>query len=175
MFAKATLLSAVCLFATTSEGKDTVSYQIEVQVLAAQPALVVKGKVRVEKAGDAIGGNIGAVATHLGAAKLKPAGAPFTRTYSFENGVLEFESGFPVAAGAKGKGDVIATELPNGMVATTIHVGDQATSEKAYEAIHAWMKANGKSPAGAPWEVYLTDPGETPASQARMQVFFPVQ
>ena len=52
-------------------------------------------------------------------------------------------------------------------MATTVHVGDQATSESAYNALHAWMKANGKQPAGAPWEVYVADD--------KMEIFFPIR
>ena len=168
MFAKAIVMSAVVTFTiTNAEGKEAMKYEVQVQEVAAQPALVVKGRVQIEKAGDAIGGNIGAVGAFLKAAHVQPAGAPFTRTYSFENGVLEFESGFRVAASAKGKGDVIATELPKSKVATTFHVGDQTKSEDAYKAIHAWMAANGKQPAGAPWEVYESD--------TKMQIFFPIQ
>ena len=130
------------------------------------PALVVKGRVQIEDAGEVIGGNIAAVDAYLKAAHIHPAGAPFTRTYSFENGVLEFESGFRVAAPAKGQGDVIATELPKSRVATTLHLGGGAESEAAYQAIHAWMAAHGKEPAGAPWEVYESD--------TKMQIFFPI-
>ena len=47
-----------------------------------------------------------------------------------------------------------------------VHVGDQASSETAYAALHAWMKSNGKRPAGAPWEVYVAD--------GTMEIFFPI-
>ena len=50
---------------------------------------------------------------------------------------------------------------------TTTHTGPQETSEKAYEAIHAWMAKHGKSPAGAPWESY--------AGEKSMEIFFPVK
>ncbi len=142
-------------------------YHIQVLDHDARPALVIKGKVKIEQAGEAIGGNIGAVGSHLKKAGLQPAGAPFTRTYQFADGVLEFESGFPLAEPAKSHGELIATELPKARVATTVHVGDQATSENAYNAIHDWMKANGKQPAGAPWEIYVTDD--------RMEIYFPIR
>jgi len=144
-----------------------VKYDIQLQDHAARPALVIKGKVKIEQAGDAIGGNIGAVSDHLKKAGLQPAGAPFTRTYQFADGVLEFESGFPLTEAVKSQGSLVATELPKAKVAVTVHVGDQATSENAYNALHAWMKANGKQPAGAPWEVYVADD--------RMEIYFPVR
>lgn len=148
-------------------GNDAVTYDIQVKEHAARPALVIKGKVKIEQAGDAIGGNIGAVGGYLEKAGLQPAGAPFTRTHQFADGVLDFESGFPLAKPATSQGNIVATELPKATVATTVHVGDQATSEKAYEAIHAWMEANGKQPAGAPWEVYVADD--------RTEIYFPVR
>ena len=67
------------------------------------------------------------------------------------------------------------TELPGALVATTVHVGPQETSELAYKAIHSWMAQNKKAEAGAPWEVYLTDPERTPADQAKTQICFPVR
>ncbi len=142
-------------------------YDIQVKNHAAQPALVIKGKVKIEKAGEVIGGNIGAVSGHLKKSGLQPAGAPFTRTYQFADGVLEFESGFPLTEPTKSKDKLVATELPKCKVATTVHVGDHVTSENAYNAIQAWMEANGKQPAGAPWEVYVADD--------RMEIFFPIQ
>lgn len=141
-------------------------YDIHVKDHAARPALVIKGQVRIEQARDAIGSKIDTVGRHLKKIALPPAGAPFTRTLRFADGVLEFESGFPLAQPVKSHGDLLATELPSAKVVTTVHAGDQATSEKAYSALHAWMEANGKQPAGAPWEVYVADD--------RMEIFFPI-
>ena len=167
MFSKAILVSFVTLFSTISEGKEAMKYDISVKDHAAQPALVIKGKIAVEKAGNAIGGSIGTISTYLEKAKIQPTGAPFTRTYSFENGVLEYETGFTLPKAAKSDGNLIATELPKVQVATTVHVGDQTSSENAYKAIHTWMKANGKQPAGAPWEVYV--------AEGKMEIYFPIR
>lgn len=150
-----------------ARGPQAVKYDIQVKEHAARPALVIKGKVKIEQTGEAIGGNIGAVSGHLEKAELQPAGAPFTRTFQFADGVLVFEVGFPLAKAATSQGNLVATELPKATVATTVHVGDQATSENAYNAIHDWMKANGKQPAGAPWEVYVADD--------RMEIYFPIR
>jgi effector-binding domain-containing protein len=176
MFLKATVLSLIVLFSSNinifAKGKEVVKkesikYNIQIEDHPAQSALVIKGKVAAEKAGDAIGSNIHAVGAHLEKIQVKPAGAPFTRTYSFKDGILEFETGFPIVTRAKTQGSIVATELPKTKVAKTTHVGDQSTSEHAYNAIHTWMNANGKKPAGAPWEVYT--------AKDRMEVYFPIQ
>lgn len=167
MLSKVILVSFVTLFTTLSEGKEAMNYVINVKDHAAQPALVIKGKIPVEKAGDAIGESIGTISNYLKKAKIQPTNAPFTRTYSFENGVLEFETGFTIAKPQRSDGKIIATELPKVQVATTVHVGGQSSSENAYDAIHAWMKTNGKAPAGAPWEVYVAD--------GKMEIYFPIR
>lgn len=143
------------------------NYTVKVKDHGARPALVIRGRVPIENAGEAIGGRLRAVSSYLEKAGLQPAGAPFTRTHGFADGVLEFEAGFPLAAAAPSSGELVATELPEAQVATTVHVGDQATSEDGYNALHAWMRENGRQPAGAPWEVYL--------AEDKTEIFFPIR
>ncbi|MCX6127184.1 MAG: GyrI-like domain-containing protein [Proteobacteria bacterium] len=155
--------------------KKNMEYRVELKNVEAQPALVIKGKAKVTEVGPVIGGILGKIEEHLKSQKASPSGPPFTRTFSFENGVLEFESGFPVASKIIGRGEIISTELPKGAVATTVHIGSQEDSPKAYEAIQRWLQANKKKESGAPWEVYLTDPASTPPEKSKMQIFFPVK
>lgn len=179
MFSKSALLAAIATtFITTTvittQGASAMSYQVEMQDVPAQTALVIRSKVKVEQAGEAIGGILGRIGAYLGKQGQNPAGAAFTRTYGHKDGVLEFEAGFPVAAGIKGDGDIIRTELPKSKVAVTTHIGSQDTSEEAYKAIHVWMAKNGKKEAGAPWETYVSPEG-TPEKDAKMLVFYPVR
>lgn len=160
---------------TTYSKENNMNYEIIVKETSAQPALVIKGKVKIEQAGEAIGEILGKIGAYLETNQINPTGAPFTRTYNFVNGMLEFEAGFPVSEGTLGEGEILATELPKGKVATTIHIGSQDKSEEAYKALHIWMETNHVSPAGAPWEMYLTDPETTPEAEAKMQIFFPIQ
>lgn len=151
------------------------NYKIETKYIETQPALVIKDKAKIEEVGSVIAGILGKVDEYLKAKKAAPAGPPFTRTFSFENGVLEFESGFPTKDKVIGKDEFISTELPKGKVASTIHVGSPDTSQQAYEAIHAWMAKNHVKEAGAPWESYLTDPASTPPEKSKMQIVFPIR
>jgi effector-binding domain-containing protein len=157
-----------------TQGASAMSYKIEMQDVPAQSALVIKSKVKVEQAGEAIGGILGRIGAYLGKQGLNPTGSPFTRTYSHKDGVLEFEAGFPVAASVKGDNDIIRTELPKGKVAVTTHIGSQDTSPEAYKALHVWMNKNGKKEAGAPWEMYISPDG-TPEKDAKMQIFYPIR
>lgn len=162
--------------ASTSPKKEKMmGYQIETLQTKAQPALVIKGKAKVEEVGEAIGTILGKIGKYLGETKHQPKGAPFTRTFQFKDGIIEFEAGFPVEKKVAPRGEIITTELPSAQVVTTTHIGPQETTERAYEALHAWMNKNKKKEGGAPWEVYLTDSEKTPSDQAKTQIYFPIR
>jgi effector-binding domain-containing protein len=60
-------------------------------------------------------------------------------------------------------GRVVASTLPAGQVALTVHYGPYAGLGDAYQAVHDWCTANGRHPAGPRWEVYgphRDDPAE---------------
>jgi effector-binding domain-containing protein len=60
-------------------------------------------------------------------------------------------------------GRVVASALPAGQVATTVHHGSYAGLGEAHQAVADWCAANGRQPAGTRWEVYgphREDPAE---------------
>jgi effector-binding domain-containing protein len=53
-----------------------------------------------------------------------------------------------------GHGDVIASTLPAGRVATTTHFGPYPQLHLAHQAIRDWCAAQGHTPTGVNWEIY---------------------
>jgi effector-binding domain-containing protein len=51
-------------------------------------------------------------------------------------------------------GRIVASELPAGRIATTVHRGSYAGLGEAHGAVIAWCEANGCRRAGPWWEVY---------------------
>jgi len=51
-------------------------------------------------------------------------------------------------------GRVVASTLPAGSVAMTVHRGSYAGLGSAHQAIHDWAAASGRRLAGPRWEVY---------------------
>ena len=51
-------------------------------------------------------------------------------------------------------GRVVASTLPAGQVAMTVHRGPYAGLESAHEAMLDWCAAQGRRPPGPRWEVY---------------------
>ena len=70
----------------------------------------------------------------------------------------------PIAGLAEPTDDIMVGSLHGGHVASTIHKGPYDTLNLGHEAIQLWMAEHGEEAAGAPWEVYITDPGEVPDS-----------
>ena len=62
--------------------------------------------------------------------------------------------GVEVGAPFEGSDGVLCSELPGGLVATTMHLGPYDRLGEAHDALHRWCRENGHALAGPSWEVY---------------------
>jgi AraC family transcriptional regulator len=161
--------------------RSVVSYTITKRELAPQPVLIGRKRVTPEQIADAIGQVLSRVFQHAEQAGIAISGRPFARYSDMSMGSMTIEPGMPVvahpAAGAdSADGEVSADTFPGGTVATTIHAGAYEKLREAYSALERWMEANGHTPAGSPWESYLTDPAEhADPAEWRTEVFWPIR
>ena len=151
------------------------SYEVTLNEQAALPTLVVRTRTSVHNLPSALGQAYGAVASYLGGLGQAPAGPPFSAYYNADMEDLDVEIGFPVAQALPGEGEVQAGRMQGGTVAMCLHMGPYSKIGPAYEALTAWMAENRYEAAGPAYEIYLNDPGDTPHSQLRTQVVFPVR
>lgn len=148
---------------------------IALRDLPAQPYLAVKKRASRAEIAAAIGDGLGKVAAHARGGAHAFAGPPFARFHSTGPGLLTFDVGLPVAASAAGGGEVEAGSLPAGPAACAIHAGPYDSLPETYAALERWIEAQGRRPAGAPWEVYVTDPGDHPdPADWRTEVCWPL-
>lgn len=156
--------------------EDTMAYEIEVRELQPQAVLAVRVSVPMEAIPTVMGEVFGELYAHVARAGLTPAGMPYARYHSFGAEEMDMEVGAPIAGAAEGEGRIVLGELPGGPAAVTWHIGPYDAIAAAYDAITAWMQQQGREPAGAPWEAYHTDPGETPdPADYRTEVFWPIR
>jgi AraC family transcriptional regulator len=149
--------------------RSDMAYQIVKKQFEPQPVLVMRRRVPR----SAIAAAITEVLPQLfhyaqqHAIALVPS-HPFTRYIEAGHGLLTIEPGIrivgprPPAAANAAKDGVIEDVLPGGPVVTTVHAGPYETLVDAYAAIESWMETQKLAAAGAPWESYITDPGEHP-------------
>jgi AraC family transcriptional regulator len=110
---------------------------------------------------------VGRVMEDVGA---QMAGAPFARYHHFSPDRVDLEIGAPIAFVTGGlqpisgrpDGIIGSSELPGGRAAVAIHRGPYDGLAATYDALAAWIAAEGHTAGDGPWEVYLSDPSEVP-------------
>jgi effector-binding domain-containing protein len=109
--------------------------------------------------------------------KIEANQPPFAMYLSYTAQSTVFIAGFPVKKPIKKlSGRIFYMETSPVTAAFALHTGSYMKVERVYNAMDEWIKMNNKKIAGAPWEVYLTDPAtEKDTSKWMTEVYFPVQ
>jgi len=150
--------------------------ETELRQLQPQPTATIRRTIAPADTADTLDEVLPEVWTYLERSGTHPAGPPFARWHVWEADRADLEAGMPVPAPVEGEGRIAASELPGGTVAVTVHRGPYDSLPDTYNALGAWMEANGHEHCGAPWEVYLTDPRETPEpADYQTEVYWPVR
>lgn len=140
-----------------------------------QPTLVIRTHSAVQDLAQAMGQAFGAVAQYLGQLGEHPAGPPYAAYHNMDMQNLDVEMGFPVARPLPGQGAIQPALIPGGQSVAGLHVGPYDQMHHVYEALTAWLKANGREATGVVYEVYLTDPNETAPEALQTQVLMPLR
>ena len=88
----------------------------------------------------------------------------------YKDDVPNVEVGVEVSGPFPPSGPVVASVLPAGEAATTVHRGPYDRLGDAHQAILTWCATHGREPAGPRWEVY-GDWHEDPA-QLETEVYY---
>jgi effector-binding domain-containing protein len=151
------------------------SYQISEEHREKVPTVSVRVKTTVEKIPDELGRIYHQVFSYLQEIGTNPAGAPFAWYHEMTEDSIDMEAGVAVGAPVSGNEEVNPSELPGGMVAVVWYTGPYGDAMvEAYRAIEQWMNDNNRIPTGGPWEVYWTDPAETPPEEYRTEIVWPM-
>ena len=70
------------------------------------------------------------------------------------DGVVDVEVGVELRVPCELTGEVVASTLPAGRIATVEHRGPYDRMHEAYEAFDAWLAADGTPKPSTHWEVY---------------------
>lgn len=125
-----------------------------------QPTLAQRRTVSQADIGPAMGEMLPAVFHAIIGQGQHPAGPPYSRYHSMPPEV-DFEAGCPVVDPVEAGEGFVSGELPGGRAASIVHTGPYDGLGEAWQALYAWVAAEGHT-ATAAWEVYLTDPGQEP-------------
>ena len=152
------------------------SLNFETRQVESQPILGIRATTTMDELSELMGSLFGEVYGYIQQSGQQPAGMPFSRYHEMDGGSVDLECGMPVASAIEGKGRIQAGELPAGTAATVTHFGPYDNLPQTWSALTEWMETQGLQPAGAPWEVYVTDPGaEADTSKWQTDIYFPVR
>lgn len=151
------------------------TYAMELRTIQSRPIVGIRVTTVPAELGATMDQLLPEVWGYLEGRGVQPAGPPFARYHDYGAERVDLEAGLPVSEPVAGEGRIAAGELPAGRAAVTWHVGPYDTLREAYDALASWIAAQGHRSAGAPWEVYWTDPGEVPdPAEWKTEVFWPL-
>ncbi len=88
---------------------------------------------------------------------------------------IDVEAAIPLPTALPGNEQISIRTLPGGLMACTIHTGDDLFLGQAYAALYRWMKDNGYQVIGPPRQVHLRRGEHLDPNQYVTEVQFPVE
>lgn len=167
-----TIQKQICKDITNLErGIDIMDYfdQIEIKLVETQPKniLSIRQKINVTDYGKYLGKLFETIAKE----KLTPVGAPMCiyhdEEFNPEN--YDTEIAVPVREVVTGTRD-----FPGCLCAMATLKGSYSQLNAVYSRLKEWTEAEGFRVNGAPFEIYLTNPGECKPEDFVTEVYFPV-
>jgi effector-binding domain-containing protein len=142
---------------------------VRVEVQERQPFTLAAKRVtiRPDQLCEAIGETAAEVGELLGDAA---AGRRLIVRYLSWAATAELEIGFEVEEPVQG---LEVTRVGGGPAAVALHIGPYDQLAAVTGEVAEWVGAHGEL-AGAPYEVYLNDPGQVPPDELRTEVVWPI-
>lgn len=161
-------------------GTSVAEIQIEATVMPAMKLMTITDSCSEKEISMRLGMLYGEIGAEMQKQGMKQSGAPFGIyhhvTMNDSVTYFRFEAGVPVDKAGTSNGRVKYSDSPGGNAVKGIHLGPYELTPASHEQILKWITNNGKTVAGSPWEVYVTDPGTEPdASKWITEIYYPVQ
>jgi len=130
----------------------------EIVEVALVPAAVVRDVVEMSTIGDFFDQSFGQILATLVAEGIEPTGPAFALYHGPPTTTADLEVGFPVDRVIGAVEPVEPGSTPAGRVARLTHIGPYDQLGPSWERLGSWIAAQGETPAGDLWEVYVTQP-----------------
>jgi effector-binding domain-containing protein len=159
--------------ANTNMEDSTMTYVCEISNQQPQPSLSIRTHAAAQDLPLTMGRCFSEIVTYVTAKGEQLVGPAYAAYFNMDMADLDVEIGFGLASPLPGQGEIAATWLPGGEIASTIYVGPYDGVGAAYEALTAWVQEQGRQATGAAYEYYLNDPSQL-NEPPRTQIVFPL-
>ena len=108
--------------------------------------------------------------------KMEMAGPPITITTKWEESTFEYENCIPIQ---NVKGDLSASVFESktysGNAVKIEHIGSYQNLSKSYDDVMSYITQMNLEISDNPWEVYISDPSNTPEDKLITYIYFPIK
>lgn len=149
---------------------------IQMISIPAKSILTMRVKCPSTEIGNKLGETYTEISKFMAANGISAVGAPFAIYHSYsETADVDMEPGMPIDYAKADSKTIKKGEIKAQDVVVADYYGPYEKTGTAHEAVSKWIKENGKTIAGSPWEEYVTDPGTEPDSTKWLtKVYYPV-
>jgi effector-binding domain-containing protein len=151
------------------------NYPCAIKEQEAQSFLAIRVRTPVSGLPAKLGESYGAIMGYLEGLGKQPAGMPFSAYYNQDMADLDVEIGIPTAEILAGSGNIYGADFPAGKVAECVYTGPYSQMEPAYQKLAEFVAEQGVEVTGVAYEKYIDDPGDTPVSELRTLIVFPLK
>jgi effector-binding domain-containing protein len=169
---------AVSLLEAMLRTEPPMKYEVHLRETRPQDAASVRGRAAWAELGPFIGAAIMEVVKVAHDQGVRFAGPSFGIYHSAEGteAEVDLEIGMPVSDQIEPCGRVVASVVPGGLVAATVHAGRYEDIATAYRAMGEWVQEHGHETAGPPREVYIVTPDQVRDPGAlRTELLWPIR
>lgn len=150
------------------------AYPCEIKEQASQPALAIRTRAAAQDLPEVLGRCYASLYAYLEQIGQPPAGPPYLGYYNMDMQNLDLDVGVPVAQELPGSGEIQPARLPSGTVATCLYTGPYKELGMAYDTLTRFIEDHHRQAAGPAYEIYLSDPANTPPEQLQTLILFPL-
>jgi effector-binding domain-containing protein len=144
--------------------------------LLAQPMVYVTATTSMAEIPALMGTAFTTLGQFLSTFGVTAVGPPMAVYHDWSDDKTAVDVGFPVSSAdaQKASGEVFAGMTPGGYALKVVHVGPYDDFPATYAAIGAAMKDAAIPDSSRMWEVYLGEPGVTPAAELITEIYVQV-
>ncbi len=107
---------------------------------------------------------------------IKETGSPFAVTLAYENNLWKFQAAIPVERNdVKTTGRIKSGLTYAGKAIRAVYFGPYNGATAAYQKIDDYVSKNKKEFSWYSWEVYVSDPTNTPPDKIETHIYFPIK
>jgi len=160
------------------KAQDTPNMPITEVEVEAMPIYYIEDETKIsEMSSDFFGERYGKIGAYLGADSQNMLEMPLAvyKEWDEENDRAIIAVAMACKSDKTGEGEIKKGMSHSGKAVKCVYTGPYEEGDKPHNAIADYMESNNLEMAGAPWEVYASDPGEEPDSTKWVtHVYYPI-